>query len=288
VMSRPDAKSSPLHDRAIESGLFESGRPILLSPPSPSRQIATNAFIVTAWDSPVVQLLIDAKGIELASVPRADAYIAHYPFLNKLVLPAGVSDLLNNRPPTDVVMLAPKGSLAVRADLHPAIQHLLLSAAVQIHSQPGIFQKAGQFPAAESIDIPLSEEAQRFYKTGRPFLQNHLPFWIATLVERLLVVFVPLIAILYPMFKFLPQIYDWIMQSRIRRLYDEMRSIESEMESEGQSYDADTLNTKLEELSERANRLSLPTAYASMLYTLRSHIGLVRNYISTRQDQKPH
>jgi TRAP-type uncharacterized transport system substrate-binding protein len=246
------------------------------------------AFIVTAWDSPVVQLLIDAKGIELASVPRADAYIAHYPFLNKLVLPAGVSDLLNNRPPTDVVMLAPKGSLAVRADLHPAIQHLLLSAAVQIHSQPGIFQKAGQFPAAESIDIPLSEEAQRFYKTGRPFLQNHLPFWIATLVERLLVVFVPLIAILYPMFKFLPQIYDWIMQSRIRRPYDEMRSIESEMESEGQSYDADTLNTKLEELSERANRLSLPTAYASMLYTLRSHIGLVRNYISTRQDQKPH
>ena len=69
-------------------------------------------------------------------------------------------------------MLAPKGSLAVRADLHPAIQHLLLSAAVQIHSQPGVFQKAGQFPAAETIDVPLSEEAQRFYKTGRSFLQN--------------------------------------------------------------------------------------------------------------------
>jgi TRAP-type uncharacterized transport system substrate-binding protein len=125
------------------------------------------ALIVTAWESPVVQRLINAKGIELASAPRADAYIAHYPFLNKLVLPAGVSDLLNNRPPTDIVMLAPKGSLAVRADLHPAIQHLLLTAAVQIHSSPGIFQKAGQFPAAEAIDIPLSDEAQRFYKNGR-------------------------------------------------------------------------------------------------------------------------
>ncbi|MBU6464828.1 MAG: hypothetical protein KGL35_01860 [Bradyrhizobium sp.] len=43
------------------------------------------------------------------------------------------------------------------------------------HSQPGIFQKAGQFPAAESIDVPLSQEAQRFYKTGRPFLQGYLP-----------------------------------------------------------------------------------------------------------------
>ena len=107
------------------------------------------AFIVTAWDSPVVQRLINAKGIELPGFPRADAYVALYPFLNKLVLPAGVVDLLMNHPPADVVLLAPKASLAVRADLHPAIQHLLLDAAVQIHSQPGIFQKAGQFPAAE-------------------------------------------------------------------------------------------------------------------------------------------
>ena len=112
------------------------------------------ALIVTAWESTVVQRLINANGIELVSAPRADAYIALYPFLNKLVLPAGVSDLLNNRPPTDIVMVAPKASLAVRADLHPAIQHLLLTAAVQIHSPPGIFQKAGQFPAAEAIDIP--------------------------------------------------------------------------------------------------------------------------------------
>ena len=37
VMNRPDA-SRPLHNRAIESGLFESGRPILLSPPSPPRR----------------------------------------------------------------------------------------------------------------------------------------------------------------------------------------------------------------------------------------------------------
>ncbi|MGC2045022.1 MAG: TAXI family TRAP transporter solute-binding subunit [Pseudolabrys sp.] len=245
------------------------------------------AFIVTTWDSPVVQRLISAQGIALASIPRADAYIAHYPFLNKLVLPAGVSDLLNNRPPTDVVMLAPKGSLGVRADLHPAIQHLLLSAAVQIHSPPGIFQKAGQFPAAESIDVPLSEEAQRFYKSGRPFLQNHLPFWLATLVERLLVVFLPVAVLLYPMFKLLPQMYDWIMQSRIMRLYDEMRSIESEMESEGQGYNADTINEKLEALSNRANRLSLPTTYASMLYTLRSHIDLVRSRLASSLSKKP-
>jgi TRAP-type uncharacterized transport system substrate-binding protein len=243
------------------------------------------ALIVTAWESPVIQRLINAKDIELASALRADAYIARYPFLNKLVLPAGVGDLLNNRPPTDIVMVAPKGSLAVRADLHPAIQHLLLAAAVQIHSPPGIFQKAGQFPAAEAIDIPLSDEAQRFYKNGRPFFQERLPFWMATLVERVLLVFIPLAVVLYPMIKFLPQMYDWLMQSRILRLYDEMRSIEKEIESAGQ-HNLDAISAKLDQLNQRANQLRLPTTYASTLYTLRSHLNLVRARLATNRDRK--
>ena len=202
------------------------------------------------------------------------------------MLPAGVSDLLNNRPPVDTVLLAPKASLAVRADLHPAIQHLLLTAAQQIHSQPGIFQKAGQFPAAESIDLPLSDEAQRFYKRGLPFLQNYLPFWIATLIERMLVVLLPLAAVLYPMFRFLPVIYDWAMQSKIRKLYDEMRAIEGEIESQG-GKNVDAIGAKLDDLSQRANRLSLPAAYVSMLYTLQSHINLVRSRLVSSA-QKSH
>jgi TRAP-type uncharacterized transport system substrate-binding protein len=243
-------------------------------------------FIVTGWDSPVVQRLIKAEGIELGSFQRADAFVALYPFLNKLVLPAGIVDLLANRPPADIVLLAPKASLAVRADLHPAVQHLLLTAATQIHSQPGIFQKAGQFPAAESIDLPLSDEAQRFYKSGRPFLEEHLPFWVATLVERLLVVFLPIAVLIYPVFKFLPQIYDWLMQSKIMRLYNEMRSIESEINAEGPGSDITILSTKLDHLDERANALRLPNNYASMLYTLRSHLNLVRARLAARRNQK--
>jgi nucleotide-binding universal stress UspA family protein len=60
VMKRRDARSGPMHDRAIESGLFESGRPILLSPPSPPRQIATNVLI--AWNCSTEQ----ARAIALA------------------------------------------------------------------------------------------------------------------------------------------------------------------------------------------------------------------------------
>ena len=160
------------------------------------------------------------------------------------------------------------------------MQYLLLNAAVEIHSPPGIFQKAGEFPAAEAIDLPLSQEAQRFYKTGRPFLQGYLPFWAATLVEKLLVVFVPLAALLFPAFKLLPQSYDWMMQLRIRRLYDEIRLIESEMEAQGVKIDLSALNTKLDLIDQRANHLQLPNVYASSLYTLRGHIDLVRTRLA--------
>jgi TRAP-type uncharacterized transport system substrate-binding protein len=235
------------------------------------------AFIVSGWDSPVVRRLMEADGIEVVSVPRPDALVALYPFLNKVVLPSGVADLAANRPPADTILLAPKASLAVRGDLHSAIQYLLLNAAVEIHSPPGIFHKAGQFPAAESVDLPLSEEAQRFYKSGRPVLQAYLPFWMAALVERFLVVFVPVLVLLYPAFTLLPQAYNWLMQSRILRLYDEMKSIERELASgEGR----DVLNARLDRLYQSASELQLPAKYASMQYTLRMHLDLVRARIA--------
>ena len=63
VMSRPDASSTVLHNRAVESGLFESGRPILLSPASPPRQIATHALV--AWNFSTEQARATALAMPL-------------------------------------------------------------------------------------------------------------------------------------------------------------------------------------------------------------------------------
>jgi TRAP-type uncharacterized transport system substrate-binding protein len=242
------------------------------------------AFVVLGWESPVVRRLMAADGIEVASVPRPDAFIALYPFLSKVVLPAGVADLAANRPPADVTLLSTRASLAVRNDLSSAIQYLLLNAAVEIHSPPGIFQKAGQFPAGESGDLPLSEEAQRFYKSGRPVLQAYLPFWMAALVERFLVVFVPVLVLLYPAFALLPRAYDWLMQSKIRRLYEEMKSVERELASGHETPDA--LNARLDRIYQSASELQLPARYASMQYTLRMHLDLVRARIAASEAAK--
>jgi TRAP-type uncharacterized transport system substrate-binding protein len=237
------------------------------------------ALVLASWDSPVVRRLLADETIELVSFPRADAYVALYPFLSKLTVPAGVGDLAKNRPPTDVILFAPKASLTVRKDLHPAVQYLLLDAAEQIHSGPGIFHGSRQFPAAESIDLPLSGEARQFYRSGRPFLQRHLPLWLAVLVGQLLVLLIPLVGVIYPLFRFTPALYGWEIRWRIFRMYGELRLLERDLESRSAGQASGDLNQRLERLEERASRLRVPLFYTDLLYTLRVHITLVRERI---------
>jgi TRAP transporter TAXI family solute receptor len=175
--------------------------------------------MLASWDAPVVQQLVADERVELLNLARADAYVALYPFLSKATVPRGVGDLAKDRPPADVTLFASKASLVVRKDLHAAIQYLLLSTAVQIHSGVSMFHRAGRFPAAEGLELPLSSQAVQFYKSGQPFLQHNLPFWIASLVGRLLVLLIPIVAVLYPLMRFLPASYGWLMRRKIARLY---------------------------------------------------------------------
>ena len=243
------------------------------------------AFMVASWDAPDVKRLLASKDIELSGYPQADAYVALYPFLNKVVVPRGVRDLANDQPPVDVVLIAPKAALVVRKDLHPAIQLLLLNAAEQIHSAPGIFQRANEFPAAEAFGLPLSDEALRFYKSGPPFLHNYLPFWAAELIGKLIILLIPILGVLYPMMRLLPLLYDWTMRRKISRLYGELRFLEEELEAVRGKNVASKIAVQLEKLEHEASRLRVPVAYASMLYILRHHIDLVRTSLTRHTDK---
>jgi TRAP transporter TAXI family solute receptor len=240
------------------------------------------AFIIASWDAPVVQQLIADERVSLTNVPRADAYVALYPFLRKVTVPAGVGDLAKHLPPSTVTLLAPTASLVVRKTLHPAIQYLLLSTAAQIHSGGGIFQRAGYFPTAEDIDVPLSDVAAQFYKSGQPFLQNTLPFWVASLVGRLLILLIPIVGVIYPMMRFLPAVYNWLMRSRISRLYSELKLLVDEIEANGPAGNSHGLATRLDRLEKEANDLKVPIAYVTMIYLLREQIAVVRHRLKSR------
>ena len=238
------------------------------------------AFIIASWDAPAVQRLLADERISLADVSRADAYVALYPFLSKVTVPAGVGDLAKHLPPKDVTLLAPTASLVVRKDLHPAIQYLLLSTALQIHSGVGIFHRAGHFPTAEGVDLPLSDVAVQFYRSGQPFLQKALPFWMASLVGRLLLLLIPIFGVLYPMARFLPELYNWLMRSRISRLYGELKFLENEITANG-SADTRDLTARLNKLEKEANDLNVPIAYVTMVYLLREQVAIVRDQLKS-------
>jgi TRAP-type uncharacterized transport system substrate-binding protein len=234
------------------------------------------AIILGALETPVVRELLMAKEIHLASIRRVDAWVALYPFLYKLVLPTGVADMAENRPPADVPLISTKASLVVRSDLHPAIQYLLLEAASQIHSQSGVFHKTGQFPAPESIDLPLSGHARQYYKTGPPFLQRNLPFWLAVLVQQVLVLLLPVVGVLYPLLRVSPKLFMSIQTRRVYRLYSELRLLERESASAGSIKDDKNFIERLDRLEDRVSRLWVVPSLRPQLYDLRLHIQLVR------------
>jgi hypothetical protein len=243
------------------------------------------AVIVAPWDTSAVHALMAAPQIDVATFPRADAFVALYPFLTKLTVPTGVADLAENRPPVDVTVLAPKTSLVIRKDLHPALQYLLLDAAVQVHGGPGFWQKAGQFPAAEAVDLPLSEAAQQYYKSGRPFLQRYLPFWLAVTAQQLLVLLIPVVGVLYPLLRFVPAMYGWSMRRRVFALYGELKLLEKEIDARGKAENRDDLHVRLARLEQRAHDMRVPVAFAHLLYSLRLHMTLVQEKLTMAQKQ---
>jgi TRAP-type uncharacterized transport system substrate-binding protein len=234
------------------------------------------AFMMTPWESTVVQRLLADDRVTLSSFAHADAFVALYPFLTKVVVPRGMTDIAKDRPSTDVVLIATKASLVVRRDLHPAIQYLLLNAAAKIHSGPSIFNRGNAFPASEAIDVPLSDEALRFYKSGLPFLHDYFPFWMAALIGKVMILLIPILGVLYPMVRFLPRLYDWRMRSKVLRMYGELRFLEDELaNARGTGSDTSEMVARFDRLKEQANHFRIPVAYASMLYELRNHIDLV-------------
>jgi hypothetical protein len=241
------------------------------------------AVLLTSWQSPAVRKLLAAEGITLVTYPRADAYVALFPQLNKLVLPTGVADLERNIPPADVTLLAVEGSLAVRKDLHPALQYLLLDAAVEVHGGPGIFNKAGRFPAPEAIDLPLSHYALEFHKSGRPYLYGHLPYWLSDLAERLLILVVPLFAVVLPLVRYLPMVYEFVIERRMFSLYRELKVIEMELEAHPSGEAAFALAAALEELARRVNRLKVPLHFTQRLFILKSHIAVAQEKLEKRR-----
>lgn len=235
------------------------------------------AILIAAPDAPNVQRLLRSPEVGLLHFADAAAYGKRLHYLSELVLPRASIDLVERIPPRNVRLLAVTAHLAVREDLHPALQSLLLQAASEIHGGVGFFQTHKEFPVYRDQSLPLSGEAKRFYKSGPPFLQRYLPFWLAVLVDRMVVLLVPMFALLFPLLRVAPSLYTWRVRSRVFRLYGELKVLEIEIRADTEKTHTTEFVIRLNEIEEQANRLSIPLGFADLLYNLRTHLQLVRN-----------
>ncbi len=209
-------------------------------------------------------------------VERAEAYSLRYHYLYVLNLPEGVLDFVTNSPDRDLLLVAPTTQLVARSDLHPALVNLILQAAEEVHETGGAFEREGMFPSSKYLDFELSEEAERFFESGPPFLQRYFPFWVAVFVTRMKVMLLPLVALLFPLFRLMPVVYRWRMRSRIYRWYSRLEAVDPDLHGETLTQDADKYLKELDRIEEKVTRISLPLAYSDDLYALRLHIDMLR------------
>jgi len=233
-------------------------------------------LLVASPASELVQRLLRIDGVKLLSFFRMDAYTRRHRYLSKLTLPEGAIDLSGNLPPNSVALLAPTANLVAREDLHPALVDLLLEAANEVHGGGGLFEQPGAFPSPHFLVFPVSDEARRYFKSGPPFLRRTLPFWAATLIDRLALMLLPLIAIIIPLMRIMPPIYKWRVRRRVYKWYKELRKLESEIQANVHDDDTAAYESDLARIDSEVRKVKIPWAYAEELYQLRLHIRYVR------------
>jgi TRAP-type uncharacterized transport system substrate-binding protein len=233
-------------------------------------------FMMAPAESPLVGELMRAPGVRLLSFKRAEAYTRRHFYLSRLTLPMGALDLEHNIPDHEVVLLATTANLIARQDLHPALAYLLLEAATELHRPPTLFSRLRQFPAPEDSELALSPEAKRYYQSGPPFLQRYLPYWAANLVDRLLVLLLPAVAVLFPVMRLLPSVYRWRVTSRIYRWYGRLKEMELELDERPDREQLDAMLRRLDQMDRAVSQIDPPLAFSENLYVFRQHIDLVR------------
>ena len=223
--------------------------------------------------------LMHSSDVRLYDFDQGDGYVRRFRYLTKIDLPPGALDLGKNLPSETLTLVAPTVELLARPDLHPALSDMLIEAAREVHGRATLLQKAGEFPAPLEHEYRLSDDAVRYYKSGKSFAYKHLPFWLASLVDRALVLIVPIAVLLIPGLRIVPLLYRWRINARIYKRYGELMALERIAFGKTTPEQRTDLLERLADIERRVITVKLPGSIADQVYVLRQHIQFVRNQI---------
>ena len=242
-------------------------------------------FISSPPDSVPVRDMLALPGVKLMSFSQAAGYARRFPYLSKVTLPAGAIDFGKNIPSIDTDMVGTTVNLIARDSLHPALMYLLIEAATQVHKDHRLFQNEGEYPSRKGQDMPLADEADRYFKSGKPLLQRYLPYWLANLVDRMVVLLIPLVAVLVPLLKIMPSVYDYRLKVRIAKLYKQIRTVEHDIIDARTPTEVGALSDRLDEIETSIVHANIPVLDSDAFYQVRQALDLARDRIG-RGDAK--
>ncbi len=234
-------------------------------------------ILVAASQAAAVSTLMEDKSVTLASLKLVEGLARRFPHFQPVSLKQGSISPQFNIPPQDVELIATRANLVIQDNLHPALAYLLLEAARQTHNRPSLLSRPTDFPSPLGADFPLAEEADRYFKNGRPFLQRYLPFWLANFVQRLALLLVPLFAILFPAFRLMPAVLKWRQEKKLFHHYGELKFIEHDLASRKLTPpEFEATATKLDGMERDVAGTHFRLDFTDRVFTLRQHIDFVR------------
>ena len=238
-------------------------------------------FIIGAPQSSAVQLLLARQDdAHLVSIEHAEGLTRRFPYMSLVTLKAGSIDPAQGRPRIDITLLTTTANLVIRKDLHPALAYLLLQAAQDVHRGGTLLNRPGEFPNPRATEFPLAEEAARYFRDGKPFLQRYLPYWAANALQRLLLVLVPLIAIAIPVFRIVPRLFEFREKNRLYRRYAVLLEMERDITS--RSLNAEEIaaaTARLDKIEHDVSHMKFSLDFSDRVYTLRQHVDYVRSQL---------
>ncbi len=242
-------------------------------------------IIIGAPQTSAVQLLLNTPEVQLVSIEHAEGIARRLPYLSLVTLKAGSVNPQRDLPAKDITLLSTTANLVVREDLHPALAYLLLEAARDVHKGATLLNKPAEFPNPRGADYPLADEAQRYYKDGRPFLQRYLPYWAANALQRLLLIIIPLLAIAIPIIKAIPGLLNFKEKNRLYRRYGVLLDLERDLRAR-QLTAAEIVeaSAKLDQVEQDISEMKFSLDFTDRIYTLRQHVDYVRMQLQKEKD----
>jgi hypothetical protein len=140
----------------------------------------------------------------------------------------------------------------------------------------------GAFPNLNTGEFPFSNESERYFKSGRPFLQRYLPYWLASFIERRLLILLPFMAVLIGVLQALPRMLESRIKKRFVVWYRALKALEDEIWKTKQPtrQQVSQWRDEIESIDAQASQIRVPTRYLHDVYALKQAISVVRHRIS--------